>query len=521
MIKASEQTSMGTFGCEQSLAEKLERTENSPMRASLLFLEEDSQLDYSPVARTASIQETLGQYMTPVKVADFIANLFPQPNGEVYLLDAGAGKGALTDAFLSRWGKETFAPINADAHELDDAMLSELRGRMAQSARDKGAEFRVFDGDFIVNATTMIRLGSGRRYSHAILNPPYKKISTSSVHRSCLRAIGLETVNLYTGFLGAALELLDDGGQLAAIVPRSFCNGPYYEPFRKFLFERAALRHIHLFEARNKAFKADAVLQENIIVLVERDGSVRDITISMSTDDTFSDYSELVVSHDRVVLPNDHAQVIHIPTSDDISILDSSEAFRSSLADIGLSVSTGPVVDFRMKEWLRAMPEPGAVPLLYPVHFSGNQFSWPKAESKKANALVRNASTEKWLYPNGFYTVVRRFSSKEERRRVVASVVDPSHFEHDALGFENHLNVIHSGRAPIPEEIARGIAVFLNSTPVDSYFRRFNGHTQVNATDLKMLKYPTRDVLARWGHLAKGSEGLSQDDIDAMVVASA
>ena len=38
----------------------------------------------------------------------------------------------------------------------------------------------------------------------------------------------------------------------------------------------------------------------------------------------------------------------------------------------------------------------------------------------------------------------------------------------------------------------RSLAAFLNSTLVDAYFRQFNGHTQVNATDLRSLNYPTR-----------------------------
>lgn len=103
-------------------------------------------------------------------------------------------------------------------------------------------------------------------FSHAILNPPYKKIRSESEHRLILRRLGIETVNLYAAFVALSLLLLRRGGQLVAIIPRSFCNGPYYRPFREFLLARAAIRHIHLFASRNKTFKDDDVLQENIIV---------------------------------------------------------------------------------------------------------------------------------------------------------------------------------------------------------------------------------------------------------------
>ena len=135
---------------------------------------------------------------------------------------------------------------------------------------------------------------------------------------------------------------------------------------------------------------------------------------------------------------------------------------------------------------------------------------------KKPNAIERNADTEKWLYPNGFYCVVRRFSSKEERRRIVASVVEPGAFgDLPVLGFENHLNLFHEDRHGLPEQLARGLAVFLNTTPVDEHFRRFNGHTQVNATDLRLMKYPSRDILIHLGEWAMQQKTLTQAMIDA------
>ena len=62
--------------------------------------------------------------------------------------------------------------------------------------------------------------------------------------------------------------------------------------------------------------------------------------------------------------------------------------------------------------------------------------------------------------------------------------------------------------------LAKGLAAFLNSTLVDSYFRQFNGHTQVNATDLRLLKYPSLKTLIKLGSWAKKHQSISQDNID-------
>ena len=283
------------------------------------------------------------------------------------------------------------------------------------------------------------------------------------------------------------------------------------------LLDNTAIRHIHLFDSRNSAFKDDAVLQENIIIFLEKNGDQREVTVSLSNDDTFSDMRVHQVPFNQIVKPGDSERFIHIPVQSDTPEAALPKGATWSLDEIGLQVSTGPVVDFRVREYLRAMPEPGSVPLIYPGHFSGQTVNWPRPDFKKSNALMGHHEISKWLYPSGYYTVVRRFSTKEESRRIVANVVTPEDFNFSALGFENHLNVFHSGKQGLSEDLARGLGLFLNSSAVDAYFRRFNGHTQVNATDLRSMKYPSRAELSRVGQWAKSQRELTQGKIDSQL----
>ena len=473
-------------------------------------------------------KNTFGQYMTPATVASFMATLFPNPvNRNIRLLDPGAGVGSLTSAFIECLCKgKTNYRIDVDAYEIDPLMRSYLEKNLelCESAAERrccSVTWRVFAEDFIIEASKKVSslnslwLEKVDKYTHCIMNPPYKKISSISHHRACLRTAGIETVNLYSAFVALSLLLLEKGGYLVAIIPRSFCNGPYYRPFREFMLKYGAVQRIHLFGSRNKAFKEDKVLQENIILVLERGGRQENVTVSISTDDTFSDISVSSYLFKHIVRNDDKELFIHIPASPKADFLDDAKAFRYTLSEIGIQISTGPVVDFRMKDQLKAMPETGTVPLLYPCHFKNQLIQWPISGGKKPNAILCNKDTQKWLYPNGFYTVVRRFSSKEERRRIVASVVDPAVFgKAEKLGLENHLNVFHSNKEPLAEALARGLAVFLNSTAVDDNFRRFSGHTQVNATDLKLMKYPSRKALIELGKWAINQVELTQDNID-------
>lgn len=472
----------------------------------------------------------LGQFFTPAKIAHFMASIFPPSNADkCRLLDAGAGTGSLSAAFLDRWASGGFAfeRVEIDAFEIDDCLFPYLTNTLSKYQQHLNVVPNIRIGDFLqITAdarSTNLFAQPLPKYTHAILNPPYKKIRSDSEHRLALRRLGIETVNLYSAFVALSLSLLDKHGQLVAIIPRSFCNGPYYRPFRKFILRNAAIRHMHLFGSRSHAFKDDDVLQENIIILLERGGKQQTVTVSTSTDDRFDDFASHEYPFDRIVFPDDTDWFIHVPTAPGMSAMELSPAIHYSLTDIGIKVSTGPVVDFRFKKHLRDAPEPGTVPLLYPGHFNNGAIEWPKPSIKKPNAICYNGDTERWLYPNGFYCAVRRFSSKEEKRRIVASVVDPSAFANATmLGFENHLNIFHDDKHGLPQALAHGLAVFLNTTVVDDYFRRFNGHTQVNAADLKLIKYPSREALIALGEWAleqaEATQLMIDNKLEAMTV---
>ena len=484
------------------------------------------------VGRTqnAKHQASLGQYFTPAPVAHIMASLFAFQAPEISILDAGAGVGSLFAACVEVLCRREHPPksIAVTAFELDSALIDYLRQTMAlcrASCESLGISFTgaVIQGDFLQYVSDNFN-GSlfARRelpsFNAAILNPPYKKITLDSSPRRHIRAIGIETSNLYTGFLAAAVKMLMPGGEMVAITPRSFCNGLYFKPFRKFLLSSMSLRDIHLFDSRDRAFKEDNVLQETIIVhSVKEPGSAGDIVITSSTDPEDPHPVTRRVSRPQVILPDDPEMYIRIvPDESARIIVDRMELFQSTLEDFQVSVSTGRVVDFRATEFLRAMPEDGTVPLIYATHFNENAISWPREGSKKPNAIVQSAASDDLLVPNGHYVLVKRFSSKEERRRIVAAVFDGRCFAYDQIGFENHLNYFHGNGHGLPRELVLGLAVYLNSSLVDAFFRFFSGHTQVNATDLRNMRYPTKAQLMELGQ-ALPAQFPAQDELDRLL----
>lgn len=489
-------------------------------QADLYRLEASRKLD--PARRSE-----LGQFLTPSEIARSMAGLFDHFGTAVRLLDAGAGVGTLIAAAVLAASDGSPAPrsFDATAFEIDPTLATYL-GRTLSGCQEAfaftGTRFRseIVRTDFIAAAVERLDAGlfgprEATRFTHAILNPPYKKLTSDSKARLLLRRVGVETSNLYTAFVALALKLLEPGGELVAITPRSFCNGPYFRPFRESLLAAASIRHVHLFESRTEAFSDDDVLQENVIFHVVKGASQRAVSVSSGA----GPYDELIsvrnVPFEQIVRPGDTERFIHLVPDDlEQQIADAFHRLPSSLPALGISVSTGKVVEFRAKPFLRAEPSADAHPLIYPTHFADGAVRWPKS-GKKPNALADTPATSELWMPRGTYVLVKRFSSKEEQRRVVAAIFDPALVPAERIGFENHLNVFHAAGGGLDPELARGLAAFLNSTLVDTCFRQFNGHTQVNATDLRNLKYPSVETLRRLGGGVESP--LPQQELDEFV----
>ncbi len=468
----------------------------------------------TPVA----IKQELGQYFTPGHIADFMASLFPRNGGgDVRILDPGAGIGILSCALAERIASERWnvGSLAVEAFEIDPSLVGQLQGNLEKALSELGGRAEVVNGDFLAAVAESVKRGESPRYTHVIMNPPYKKIRTASKEREFVQAFGLETVNLYTAFMGASIISTVDGGYIVAIVPRSFCNGTYYKPFREFLLKRCSIERIHLFDSRNTAFKDEAVLQENIIIMLRKGGAQGDVTVSYSRDASLKDLESRTFPFAEIVSPGYGEQYINIPQAQRNESDSVFEECHASLRDIGIQASTGAVVDFRVKDALRKEPEDGAVPLLYSVHFKDWRVRWP-VESKRPNAIVRTSDTEKMLLPRGHYVAVKRFSAKEEKRRLVASLVRPEDFKADSIAFENHLNVFMQDKHGLDKYTAYGLVAWLNTTWLDEKFRVFSGHTQVNATDLRNLPYPSAKQLSDMGRKVELEQEWSQAVFDGI-----
>ncbi len=455
-----------------------------------------------------------------------MASMFELSADTITLLDPGAGTGILTENLVANLCARKKPPrrISVTGFEMDAAVICALRNtydRCAWLCSDAGIHFEseVHNEDFIAFGADMTRdslfATPQRMFNAVITNPPYRKIQSDSRARMLLRSAGIETSNLYTGFLALAAKLLADDGEMVAITPRSFCNGTYFKPFRQMFLEAMSLRRLHVFQSRSKTFREAQVLQENIILHAVK-STKKPASVILSTDN-LNGATQRQCSYAEVVSPRDPESFIHFVTSDaQESSRQRMKGLQSPLEKLEIEVSTGRVVDFRARDLLAQDESNNTFPLIYPCHFNGGFIDWPKPHGRKPNAIRTDALQRDLLVPSGIYVLVKRFSTKEEKKRVVACIYDGRKHSAPWVGFENHLNYFHQRGNGLTLKMAKGLTAFLNSTVVDQYFRQFNGHTQVNATDLRNIKYPSRASLEALGSKI-GSKFPGQEELDALV----
>lgn len=452
----------------------------------------------SLAALDQSGQAAMGQFFTPLLAAQIIASL-PRirERGTFRILDPGAGTGILTAAIVERVRRRTpDVRVAVTALEMDATLHPALAETLADCER-AGVDTELISDDFVAWA-----LSTPERFDLVIQNPPYRKLQSGSTTHSVLRGVGIDVPNVYAAFLALGLRLLNDGGQQASITPRSWMNGSYYSAFRRDFVQRAGIDAIHTFESRTKVFGDTGVLQEAIIVTATL-GVHPEAVIVHTSHDHRGEASQRSVPYREVVTDD----FIHVPaTQTDADAVAWMQRAACTLDDLGLSVSTGRVVDFRSRNLLTTERMSHSAPMVYPANFRGTEIVHPQLGARKPQWFTADAAiAAKLLVPPGDYVLVKRFSAKEEKRRLVASVWSGE----EAPAFDNKMNYVHDHKRGMEPNIALGLAKWLNSSQVDRYFRVFSGHTQVNAGDIRQMRFPT---LAQIRALA-----VSTEEIDVAV----
>lgn len=466
----------------------------------------------------SEVRKLKGQIFTPQQVSKFMASLFEIDRKTIRLLDPGAGTGGLTAAFCEQLlNNDKIVNLTIDAYENDPKFLPFLKRvldscKIELQRKGHNIEYNIYEQDFILHNEGYFKkldlLWTQEKkslYDFVISNPPYYKLNKNSPQSTAMTELVSGQPNIYTLFMALSTKMLKSECEIVFITPRSFCSGLYYKKFREWFLDNVQITNIHIFESRKEIFDKDEILQENIILKAKKHkekSKHKELVITVSRNKDFTKLRKIKLQSADVISHKNGETFIRIPTSSlDVDILHVVDSWPRTLKDFGMEISTGPVVPFRTKKFLLSelTKEPRSAPLLWMHNMQDTKIVWPLRKSKKASAIDVCKETKQLLLPVKNYVLVKRFSSKEQKRRLYAAVLLESKFPYKIVGIENHVNFIHRPKGNLSTYEVYGVAAILNTIVIDNFFRSFNGNTQVNATDIRSLPFPTIEDIRRIG----------------------
>ncbi|AYQ86472.1 SAM-dependent methyltransferase [Burkholderia gladioli] len=467
---------------------------------------------------TREEQRAMGQFMTPPAVAVFMAQCLvasaTQTTAKVLEPAAGGGilAAAVVEALLAKPQAERPRRIELLMYELEPRLIDGLEAlcqQMRVACEQCGVEFDylIRNQDFLLSELAL--LGQPLPGLLTIANPPFLKLNKSTDRRAALHAYAVHgQPNIYALFMAATARLTPPDGGWCFITPRSWMAGAYFKAARRTLLQHLTIDRLHAFESRTEGFEEDAVLQETVIAwgngraLAEPGANILVTRSQGAGDIATAGIQALPLA--RVVSADEHA-MFSLPAHD----ADPFEGWTATLKTYGFEVSTGPVVAFRATEHIRESGGTDTVPLLWLQHVRQQQISWPV--QKKREHIVATAESAWMLVANAPMVIMRRFSPKEDERRVTCAAY-LGQLPGPVVGLENHLNYIYRRNGTMTPNEARGISAFLASHTVDAHFRALAGSTQINATELRKLPLPPLDVLIQIGEVVGENPTLATID---------
>lgn len=475
-----------------------------------------------------------GQFFTPLAIANLMSSYCDLNINEIKILDPGCGTAILTCALIENLiiKNSDICSVNLVAYETDLGLIS--YSQLALEYLKKWLEIKrinfnyvLYNKDFILaNAEVLksITFYNHETFDVIISNPPYFKLAKDDLKAIAAKELVSGQPNIYSIFMGIASKLLNKNGQLIFITPRSFASGKYFSLFRNFFFNEVQLDMVHLFNSRKETFIRDKVLQETVIVkAVKEEGQFNKQVIVSSSLGLKDIYEPKIMSflHSELIKLNSKEKILYLPTNEkEVSILNLVNLWNTHLGDHDIQISTGPVVSFRSLDYIHEgskKTNKSLAPLFWLPNIDKMILEWPKKLKDKGQFISIEAGSKASLLPNKNYIFLRRFSTKDDKSRLIAAPYFSNYYDSDYIGVENKVNYIYRKNGHLDHSEVSGLCSLLNSELFDTYFQIFNGNVNVSATELREMKFPALLDVKEIGNKIILSNDYSMDNVNHIV----
>jgi len=200
-----------------------------------------------------SLRHKNGQYPTPFSIVTELLNIVRDIGinfDEIEsILEPSAGTGQFMHKLLKRTRRNENRRIVAMDNDINSInILKEQFSKMEN--------VKIINDDFLTHKFK-------RKYKLIIGNPPYFETILTKEQKEEFSDVIYGRTNIYTLFIKKCIDLLDDNGVLAFVLPMSMLSGKYFEKLRNYIIRYCNIKKIVLKSTNN--FEE---VQQQIILLV-------------------------------------------------------------------------------------------------------------------------------------------------------------------------------------------------------------------------------------------------------------
>jgi adenine-specific DNA-methyltransferase len=480
-----------------------------------------------------------GQFFTPSEIARLMSSFTKFKNNTVSILDPGCGTAILTCALVEHLitKNNNLQAIELVVYETDKELISYSKKSieyLKEWSKTKKIDFNysLHTADFVIENADCLNenanLFSEKKETFDIIisNPPYFKLPIEDSRAIAAKAVVNGHPNIYAIFMAISAKLLKENGELIFITPRSYASGSYFKLFREYFFKMIEIDNVHLFVSRKDTFNRDKVLQETVIIKGKRKEKTNPnhnviISSSQGLKDITNPEMKSFKQKELIDLASNE-KILYLPTSNfDESILTVFKNWDGNLNKYNIQISTGPVVAFRSKHYIQDNYENGTVflaPLFWLHNVKQMILEWPIPKPEKGQYIRIENGSKATLIPNKNYILLRRFSTKDDKSRLIAAPYFCNFIKSDYIGVENKVNYIYRPKGHLDRNEVVGLCALLNSALFDSYFRIFNGNVNVSATELREIPLPPLEIIKAMGDNIILSNDFSVENTSKIVI---
>lgn len=479
-----------------------------------------------------------GQFFTPVEIADLMGSFIHVHSEQLRILDPGCGTAILSCALIENIivRNKHIRSIELHVYETDLSLIIYLTKSLDYleewlHQQNVDLVYNIHTTDFVLNyahrLTNKIDLFQNnlQTFDIVISNPPYFKLSSEDKRSLAANEAVHGHPNIYSLFMAISAKLLNDDGQLVFITPRSFASGSYFKLFREYFFKLIELDFVHLFVSRKDTFSRDKVLQETVVLKGTRKNKPNpEHRVKIYSSNGLKDISVPVVKsfyHRELIDLTSNEKILYLPTNDqEERILNTFKNWSGHLNKYNIQISTGPVVAFRSWDSIQDSADNSheiTVPLFWLHNVKPMELEWPIIKPAKGQYLKVNEESKSSLIPNKNYILIRRFSSKDDKSRLVAAPYFCNFIESDLIGVENKVNYVYRPKGNLDRNEIVGLCALFNSTLFDSFFRIYNGNVNVSATELRDMPLPPLETIKEIGDQIILANDYSIDMVNRLV----